>query len=460
MSSLHWPAADVPLERYGGSVRRHRSLLAACVVAGTVVGVLLGKSTTTYVASASVLLPLATLQPGVAEGDIGKDGLTPDTESHIATSTPVLAAARTASGIDEPLLQISDRLTVDAPPLTRVLTLRFSASSEAKARAAAAAAATTYLRERNRLVSAQRSAGLATLDLQIQALQTRLAQAAVTAGGGSAADGTLGSAMVVALKHEIRVLRNESVGIKTSGSSQGTLLRPPQDARLHTRGGGIVPTTSGALIGLLIGLVLTRLRPDYAGDARDLRLSGSDEIARTDSLATVTLGPPTAQGTATPDRELLRVRNVVVAGGGGVTVVCGGVDPGPVLELAGGLAASLARLEAHVAVVTRPGQLAPSGRTVTQLPLPTHGDVGSIREQQYDHVIVAVPGFPDPEVCEVAAAADRTLVVNQHRRTTMTALSSTLGRLRLVGANVVGTVRLMSEQRRLGLAPRGRRGTT
>lgn len=435
---------DIPLARYGAFVRRHRWLILALAVVGAVIGASLGSRTTTYVASSSVVVDPATLQQGVAQGDIGRDAISADTESHIATSTPVLEAARRATGINEPLLQFADRLTLDAPPNTRVLTLRFSAGNPKTAAVGAVAAANAYLLERAHILGDRRDAGLAQLNAQISGLQPRMDAAAVAANQGTATDRLAAASLADALSHDIRNLREQRLAILTSGPSIGALLRPPDDTRLHTRGGGMVPITSGALIGLAIALLIVRLRPEVAGDRADAVLSADPTVAATDVLATV--HPIRRRDSA--DRDVRGLRNVVVAGGGGITLVCGVADAALQLELSGRLARALAALGGRAALITRPGEPAPFEPTVTELLLTEVSAVTAVRTN-FDHVIVALPGRPDADLYEIAANADRVVVVSEPRKTTVADLSELLRQLQLVGAPIAGTVLVRGREARM-----------
>src|SRR3954452_18241222 len=138
--------ADIPLAAYFGYLRRHIPIVAVCMAVGALIGFAVGHRVATYVGTASVLAPPLDLGPHGVPGEPTaplreKDAVTPDTEAQIATSQPVLAAVRTATGLHADDAALAKRVTGDAPVNPRVWVIFFEAGNPGAAIAGAQAAA-------------------------------------------------------------------------------------------------------------------------------------------------------------------------------------------------------------------------------------------------------------------------------------------------------------------------------
>jgi hypothetical protein len=471
-------SADVPFAAYPAYIKRHAPVIAACMLAGLLVGVAIGHRVATYVGSASVLAPPLDLGPhGVPDQSTTplreKDAVTPDSEAEIATSTPVLSAVAKATGLPANYTALARRLTVDAPVNTQVLTVSFEARHPKAARLGAQAAATAFIAERARLIADRRTADMAALNAQIAALKAQLAPASTRTVTGGPAGQNVASIAQGAIINKIRSLQRVETRLTTAQTGAGTMLRPASESALHVRLGREVPAASGLLLGLLAGLALGRVRQHRFVSALDAqRAARSDEeldvlpVPATSRLAS--LAQPRRVGRARTEVGLRRVRNTIVAGGGGVTLLTGPARANVTAQLAGGLARSLVRLGEPVALVVdaddeatlhalhlSPAALLAITTTtaagddraeadVDAYRLPTAPDdpapaIAELR-RAYPHVIVVAAGVPGAEACALARDVDRVLVTAERRRTPVAELMSVVRSLRLVGAPVTASL--------------------
>ena len=354
--------ADLPFAAYPTYIRRHGPLIVVCMLAGLLAGVAVGHRVATYVGTAAVLVPPTDFGPHGVPGAPTtplreKDAVTPDTEALIATSAPVLSAVRAATGLKAGDAALAKRVSIDAPANTQVLTLSFEARHPKAAKAGAQAAAVAFLAVREHLIADRQAADLSALNAQIAALRDDLAEASARTVTGGSTGRTLARIEQGTVTDKIRSLQRTATRLGTARTNAGMLLRPAEESALHVRLGREVPATSGLMIGLLGGLVLSRLRRRVFVAAWDVRRADPD----TDPVDVLSLSPVAAAGgrrrrsrqgqTARTDAGLRRLRNSVVADGAGVTLLTGPARPVVTAGIAGGLARSLARLGESVAVL-------------------------------------------------------------------------------------------------------------
>ncbi len=469
-------SADVPLGVYASYVRRHLPLVVVCMVLGAVLGALTSHRVTSYVGTASVLVPPLDLGPRGVPGQSTtplreKDAVTPDTEAQIATSAPVLAAVRSAAHASGGDTAVAKRITVDAPPNTQVLSISFSARRPAVAAAGAQAAATAFLTARGRLIADRQAADTASLTAQIAALQSDLADASANAAATGGSARVVAQLAETAIVDKIRSLQRTQASLANAQTAAGQVLRPAIATAVHPRLGREVPVTSGLLVGLLVGLGLGRLRPRSVLSARDLKRAGP----LADAIEVFTVGPlavakhrRSKRRRPVVDVGLRRLRNTTVAAGSGVTLLTGPLRHQVAADVAAGFALSLARLGESVAMLvpandramlkalhvspsalrdpvadlvatsrpSAPGDVVTYGLTETA---DAASSAATLR-RAYRHVLVIAPGEPDARACSLARAADRIVVTAERRRTLVRDVYDAIRRLRLVGATVSGAL--------------------
>jgi capsular polysaccharide biosynthesis protein len=485
MSNLRPARADVSLSAYPAFVRRHFGLLIVCIVLGALVGVAAGKQLTAYVGSASVVVPPTSLEPqGLPDESTRriseKDTLTPDTEAQLVRSTTVLNAVKAATHLSAPVAVLIGRLTIDAPPNTRVLTLSFMARHKSKARIGAQAAAEAYLASRARLVAQRRVVDLAAIDDQITALRSDLSDAAAKRNTGGRTDRLVADIAVTTTADRIRSLERLATGIRATPVDPGRVLRPAAESKVRPRTSRQIPLTSGLLLGLLAGLVVARLRPERITTANDIERSLALEAGRLDIYPLPRPGQVgrdharRAEGRRSghPTRTSVavqRLRNHLVADGAGLTVLTGPMRSGAVAGLAAAVARALSRLGVPVALVAddqdervlralrTPAsalrEVGSNDRSVDVTPdvfagvmmyrMPRGFDsaerLGQLR-RTFGHIIVVAPGDATSHLCAIAQTAERVLVCAERRRTRVEELLASVHQLRLVGARITGSL--------------------
>jgi hypothetical protein len=468
---------DVPLSSYGVYVRRHAALVALCMAVGALIGYATSHRIATYVGTAAVLAPPLDLGPHGVPGQPAvpireKDAVTPDTEAQVATSSPVLDAVRAATKSHVSDAQLAKRITVDAPPNTRVLTISYNARQPKVAVAGAQAAATAFIRLRERLIADRQAADVAALTAQIDALRDDLGSNAEATVTGSQTSRVTAQLAEDAITEKMRSLERLQIRLQSSATDAGTILRPATATAVRARLGREVPVTSGALIGVLIGLLLARLRPRPFLAPRDL----TESPALAEPVDVVAVGPISVKKRrrsqlrrAARDSGLRRLRNMDVAAGHGLTVLTGPAR-GPVTGVvAAALARTLAALGDGVALLipdgdptlleavhasprslrdlgsdtVTTGQAAPDPGEVVHYRLPPEADAtaaAATLRRAYPHVVVVAPGEPDARVCAMARRADRVVVSAERRRTRVRDVVDAIRRLRIVGAPVAAAL--------------------
>jgi capsular polysaccharide biosynthesis protein len=497
MSNLRPGRADVSLSAYAAFVRRHAAILALGIVLGAIVGTLAGRELTAFVGSASVVVPATDLDPQGVPGDVSrrteKDAVTPDTEAQLVRSSTVVAAVKEATNLSSPVAILIDRMSVDAPANTRVLTVSFVARRATKARIGAQAAAEAYLVARAKFIEERRTVDIAALDAQITALQSQLAKAAAKANVGGRNDRTVAAIAAGTLSAEIRSLQRQVATIRSTPVDAGTVLRPAELSPLHPRTSREIPFTTGLLAGLLGALLIARLRPERITTANDIERSLALEAGRLDVYPLPRpgqVGRDQNRGTRRHDHPtrtsvaVRRLRNHLVADGAGLTVLMGPLRSGAMAGLAAAVARSLSRLGIPVALVadatdervlrglraTADGlrEIGPAEDSLTSVPevfagvtmyrLPQGLD-GGIRldglRNRFAHVIVVAPGEVGADVYAIAQTAERVLVCAERRRTRVTDLLVSVHQLRLVRARVTGSL-LVGANRGLAVLGMGR----
>jgi capsular polysaccharide biosynthesis protein len=490
----------VPLAAYFTYVRRHAVLLLVTTILGAMAGTVLGDRLTAYVGTAAVLVPPANLDPqGVPNSNLvptsDKDALTPDTEAQIATSSVVLEQIRKATGLTAPVETLGERLVIDAPTNTRVLTLSFEARKPANARKGAQIAADAYLAARKQLLADRQASDLAALEAQISALRREYAGASAASTSGAASARATAALRAGTLETKVRSLRRSATRMRTTPVDAGSVLRPAAESGLRARTSPEIPLTSGLLGGLLLGLLLTRIAPRrrVATTTSARAVDPTVDVlalprARRRGVGQWMRRPIMRRRASRPGPAVRRLRNHVVADGGGVTVLCGPVRPAAVAALTMGLARLLSRLGEPVALVLddnpktlrslriRPEELRTStsptppdsthplaaeseqqpipdvlaGVTVHRLPSgPDAATVVATLAASYRHVIVALPGTPDAAQCTVARAADRVLLCTERRRSRVRDLRAVVRRLRLVKARITLGLMIGADHSRL-----------
>lgn len=247
------PDDEYTLGGYVGLVRRHAFLLVLCSVAGLGGGVAYQLAQGPQsVATVSIVVPRES-----ELADVGREA-TLDTLAQLARDTQVTAAM--AAAAEHPI--DPDDLYVSADPNSRILNLRYAGSEPGAALAAIDAAGDTFLQVRGTLLEDERKDAVAQFDARYTA-----GIAAI-----STVDTSLDQLKEIGDRNTLRVL-DEARGVlldkagRAAGQGAraavmplepGTVVRPPSVS--VSRDDMVVSAGTGLFVGLLLGLLLARVR--------------------------------------------------------------------------------------------------------------------------------------------------------------------------------------------------------
>ncbi len=323
------------LDDYWAVVTRHWRLL----ITTTLIGLLTGLAAyfvapKTYAATASVLVAPVEADTGPVENGRTTGLVNLDTEAQIATSLEVATIIATKAGTGESPKETADRLTVSVPPNTAVLDLTYSASSADQAQVGAQAAADAYLENR---IQAERdfvAAQSAQLETRVKELNRELAALRREGDNPDAlARRTVLSSTLASLQEEQQQLQAETI-------NPGRIIQAPPTPEGPVSPKRTVLVASGALLGLLVGLVMAAIR-----ERRNAVVSTSDDLRRAFShVPTVSLSEDFSGGANSGLRTL--ALDLVREGGQARfdTVAVVGVGPDSPGEMPQQLVAALNRL--------------------------------------------------------------------------------------------------------------------
>lgn len=210
---------------------------------GAVVGALVGMvwlfaTPKTY--AATVALELTSVAPQVNITSVGArpDPLTIDTDAQIAKSDAVLDAVMRTGSTD--MTHVRNSLEISARPLTRVMTITYSASSATEAIKGASAAAAAFLTERESLI----------VEPVRKYLQSVESQDAQIPGAGRSPSQPAPDLWELEARHQAAL----ASAIRLQGS--GEILEAARITTAGERGDAEVPVVTGTVLGALLGLVV------------------------------------------------------------------------------------------------------------------------------------------------------------------------------------------------------------
>ncbi|WP_064741695.1 Wzz/FepE/Etk N-terminal domain-containing protein [Hamadaea tsunoensis] len=358
------PPVSMDLSDYLGLVRRHWWVVLLLTAVGVgAAGAVTRTLPKEYLSATSVLV-----QPSGddtnASGGRTKGEINLDTEAQLVRSTQVAASAAELLRTQESPRDLAKNVTVEVPPNTTVLSIKYAAATPLAAQAGSHAFAEAYLRSREANARFDLTSQAKALDTKVKQLNGQLNQIVAKLGklGPDSATRPSLDSQRATLQTQINQLNSKTNQIATATVSVGRII---SDAGLPNRPRKpdlMVNLAGGAMLGGLIGVLVAAVRQRL--DKRVRR--GSDVSRRADVpvLAEVTartkprlddVFPPYGTG----GRIFNRLRNEVVAalaetGRQDVasTIVVTGASGGPCATLvAANLAAALARTGSEVVLV-------------------------------------------------------------------------------------------------------------
>lgn len=500
---LHTPTEDVRQHLIGDALRRYWALILLCaVVFGAAAGVFAAGRSSSYVASARVLL-----RPTVGN-PFSPDSMTSSTQVTIAIETEATVVdSQAVANLSNKTLKRhwtpgSGTVAATVPSNTQVLVITFKAPSAQQAQAGAQSVAKSFLAYRQGQSLATIHASSAVLNRDIARLTGKLAAAEGQTNHRASSTGPSNSTPQVQLMtSQLVSLRDTLSQLQASDTSPGAIT---SNAKLPNRAAGVsaaILIGIGALVGLLVGLVLAIVLT-----RRDKRLRRSATVVHDiPVLAVIGGGGATLRGRgANRDQhgsalayQRLRLGVLAACSAGSSIAVSGLSHRDEVGDVAGELAASFRRAAYRVvlviaasdtaasssagdagepglsdvllgvcgwreALVERDGiEVLPPGREVDAVQERFSGDrfralLGELAAS-YDYVFVVAPPTTTPAGVAVARAAHATLLVGRELRTTSVDVEDAAEQAELVGARVIGlTLRARASRsvtRRPGTSP-------
>jgi capsular polysaccharide biosynthesis protein/Mrp family chromosome partitioning ATPase len=436
---------SLDLSDYLGLVRRHWWVVLALTALGVAGAAAVTRTLPReYVSATSVLV-----QPSGgdtnASGGRTKGEINLDTEAQLVRSTQVATGAAQLLRTTEDGRELARSVTVEVPPNTTVLLIKFAAGTPQAAQAGSHAFAESYLRSRESNAQSDLTAQAQALDAKVRQLNKQLTtvvgkldKAKSDARAALDSQRSTLQAQVNQLNSKINQLSTATVSAGRIISDAGLPNRPRKpDLKINLAGGALL----GALLGLLVAAVRHRLdrRVRRAGDvARRADVPVLSEVTARAKPRLDDVFSPFGTG----GRIFNRLRNEVTAalsalpsalptaGSGGRTVVVTGASGGPSSAVvAANLATALARTGSEVVLVGAHHPellvgLAPLAAMVGVLPTPGLSDVVAGRTP-LAAAIQRAPRTPHLRVLATGATASAAgLLQSQSLRDIVTQLRS------------------------------------
>lgn len=316
MDAAHPGSMD--LSDYLGLVRRHWwvvLLLTAVGVAGA--AAVTRTLPREYVSSTSVLVQPSGGDANAAGGRT-KGEINLDTEAQLVRSTQVATTAAELLRTHVEPRDLSRSVSVEVPPNTTVLQIKYAARTPELAQAGSHAFAEAYLRSRDANAHYDLDSQIKALNAKLKQLSTQLGQVIAKLGkqSGDAPNRPTLDSQRATLQAQINQLNGKLNGLSTTAVSAGRIIsdaglpnRPRKpDLKINLAGGAVL----GALLGLLAAALRHRLdrRVRRAGDV--WRRADVPVLAEVTGRAKPRLDdvfPPYGSG----GRIFNRLRNEVVA---------------------------------------------------------------------------------------------------------------------------------------------------
>ena len=287
--------ANVEFVQYGEVLRRRWPVIVGCFVVGIALAVaallLLPK---TYQSTASVLVAATGDTNNSTNGRTATD-VNLDTEAQIVKSSVVAKIAGETLGSSDTPRALAKKVSVTVPANTSVLAITFTSSTKEGARAGAEAFAEAYLKNREDLAQQK-------VDLQRERLQKRIndlgkqllaiGQRIQTLSPNAFAERNYQQSRRDLLVRQIAAINEQYVNLDASQTVPGSVITDPQVPTAPASPNVVIIAASGALLGLLVGVLLA-----FLVDRRDRRVRGRRDLVRLglDPMVPSVTVPPAGQ---------------------------------------------------------------------------------------------------------------------------------------------------------------------
>ncbi|GAA2604931.1 hypothetical protein SMC26_11330 [Actinomadura fulvescens] len=372
------PPEAVPLSRYTRFIRRQWPVIAACVVAGFVLGLLRTVLFVdpTYTATVVVLAPPVPLHTGLQTTTLLPAPVptpvkrrpresTMDTETQLVHSDEVLKRLSAFPGFHAGREELKQRITMRVPKNTRVLTIMVTADDPVHARDGADIVAEAYLTLRGEILGGIQQRNRESLERRQDLLRKQLA-----ALPGDPAELTRLTVRTrrQAIMRELGEIAKQLSQLEGTATQSGEVVRGGTTPQAADDPGREVSPTTGAGLGLVAGVGLGMLR---ARRPRQLRTRAEiRESLALPVLAEIRDDPASWRNAGRRLRNLVHQESAT-------TILIVGIPGRVAAEPAGELATALVE----------------SGRTVTLLHLDQGNGSSETRLEREDGALDADPRF-------------------------------------------------------------------
>lgn len=351
------PPAD--LAHYVGLFRRHWWVVLIFTAAGLGVGAAATNEMPAVYESSTAVLVQPVEQDVNQAGGRTKGSINLDTEAQLVGSGAVAVKAAALLRSPESPLDLARNVSVEVPANTTVLVVRYETDSSEGAQAGSHAFAEAYLRNRAETARSGLDQRIRTLTLKVKQLSTALAD--INTRLAKSNDGSSERANLESLRSNAQNQLNSLTGrmneLTTTTVSAGSIISDARRPDRPTSPNTMLNIASGAMVGLLIGLLLA-----FARHRLDRRLRNAADVrdrARITVLAalddrTTPHFDDVLQPYGPGGRVFNRLRNEVLASlssGDQIIVVTGASRGSASTLVAANLAAALARTGSDVVLI-------------------------------------------------------------------------------------------------------------
>jgi capsular polysaccharide biosynthesis protein/Mrp family chromosome partitioning ATPase len=257
------------------ALRRSAILIVVLAATGTALGVAAGlRAADEHTARASILVSPLDGNPYNTQGR-GDDLLNLDTEAQVLHSDPVARAVAERIGDPATASALLKGLKVSVPPNTQILTINYTAKSDAVAQRRAQGFADAYLDFRQSRSEDDARAKTQRIQSQINAQNKNLASLVDRADSETnASRKTLLQQQVSGVTTQIAQLQAALAELQTGSVDPGQVISPATAVGGSSLKSLVTYAAGGAIVGLLIalGLVVVRARSEN-------RIHHSDDVA-------------------------------------------------------------------------------------------------------------------------------------------------------------------------------------